>query len=100
MLEWVERVIRASWQQRLKTMLTADSYWVYVAVVVFVTSLLHQIVLYMFQAYVISLLFTLASVVVGAILFAIRYDNRREWLEGSLPIRTCIELWNHDEDEE
>jgi hypothetical protein len=100
MIAWLQRVIRASWQQRLQTLLTAHPYWAFVSIVVFVTTLCHMIVQLIFAGYVFSLLFTLGSVVVGSILFFIKYYNKQGWLTGSWPVRICIELWKHDENEE
>ncbi|UFJ39150.1 hypothetical protein LOK74_13835 [Brevibacillus humidisoli] len=100
MIEWIEQVIRTSWQQRLQALLAAHPYWAFVSIVAFVTTLIHMIVQLMFEGYIFSLLFTIGSVVAGSILFVVKYYNKQGWLTGSWPVRICIELWNHDEDEE
>lgn len=101
MFSWLQQIIATSWQKKLKDLLQTYPFWAYVSVVFFVLSFLHLMIQLIFgDRFTLSLLFTIVSTAVASLLFTIRLHNKQGWLTGSWLTRTCIELWNHDEDKE
>ncbi|WP_019120253.1 hypothetical protein [Brevibacillus massiliensis] len=100
MFDFLQRMIQASWQKRLQDKLLACPFLVYAALVFFLAGLIHLIARLFINSFYFSLFFAFASAVIAVFLFAVRIYGKEEWLTGSWPIRTCIDLWKHDEDEE
>ncbi|MFM1651986.1 hypothetical protein ACI7RC_07785 [Brevibacillus sp. B_LB10_24] len=100
MFGFLQRMIQSSWQKRLQDKLQVRPYLAYIVLVFFLMGLIHLIARLFIDSFTFSLLFAFVSAVIAGLLFAVCYGNKQEWLTGSWPIRTCIDLWKHDEDEE